>query len=163
MSGFLQDLSENVSKKVGGWHRKMAQHIDTYGTVKKVGKGSAHVGFIDVDLSGRKIHPLRTAASSREEAIDSLTMQLLQHHAAASPPGSQYMIPVESSNIRSIGYDDVTRRLYVQFKNMSIYQYDDVPPHVAMGLMNAPSHGAYFSQMIRDEYESTQIQASKVR
>jgi len=157
MSSFIQQLSEGTATKISGWHRKMAAHIKLFGSVEKVGKGSAHIGKLDVDLHGKKMHPIKSAGATREETIDDLTMKLLQHHASKTPEGAQYMIPVESSNISSIGYDSDKRRLYIQFKTKAIYQYDDVPGHIAMGLMNAPSHGVYFGSMIRDEFESTRI------
>lgn len=157
MSDFIKQLSEGTETKISGWHRKMAAHIKRFGDVKAVGKGAAHTASLDVDLHGKKMHPIKSSGATRTETIDDLTMKLLQHHASKTPEGAQYMIPVESSNIRSIGYDSDKRRLYIQFKTKAIYQYDDVPGHIAMGLMNAPSHGGYFATMIRDDYESTQI------
>lgn len=60
------------------------------------------------------------------------------------------MIPVNSSNLRAVGYED--GRLYVEFHSGSLYYYDNVPEAVYHALMNASSHGKYFSANIRDVY-----------
>ena len=57
-------------------------------------------------------------------------------------------IPVVSSNLASIGYEDGI--LEIEFKTHSVYQYRNVPPSVYEALMSAPSHGKYFSAHIRD-------------
>ena len=59
---------------------------------------------------------------------------------------------VESSNLASIGYDAENEILEVQFKHGGIYQYFDVPENVYEELMNASSHGVYFSANIRNDY-----------
>ena len=60
---------------------------------------------------------------------------------------------VESSNLASIGYDVNSEILEVEFKHGGVYQYSDVPEKVYEELMNADSHGVYFSANIRNEYE----------
>lgn len=60
---------------------------------------------------------------------------------------------VESSNLASIGYDAENEILEVQFKHGGVYQYFDVPNNVYEELMNASSHGVYFSANIRNDYE----------
>lgn len=65
---------------------------------------------------------------------------------------------VNSSNIRSIGYDEETRTLEVEFHyNNSIYQYYSVPESVHRKLMNASSHGTYFDQKIKNQYRWKKI------
>jgi hypothetical protein len=39
------------------------------------------------------------------------------------------MIPVSSSNIESIGYDEQNGQVYVRFLNGSLYVYKGVPLH----------------------------------
>ena len=58
--------------------------------------------------------------------------------------------PVRSSNIASIGYDESTSTLEVEFRTGAVYQYYEVPKRVYVGLMNASSHGAYFAQYVKD-------------
>jgi uncharacterized protein len=61
-------------------------------------------------------------------------------------------IPVESSNVASIGYDSDTSTLEVEFQSGSVYQYFDVPEHVFDGFVQAPSKGQYLNHEIRDAY-----------
>jgi len=60
---------------------------------------------------------------------------------------------VDSSNLASIGYDPSSKILEVEFKHGGVYQYFDVPENIYEELMNADSHGVYFSANIRNDYE----------
>lgn len=62
-------------------------------------------------------------------------------------------LSVESSNLASIGYNVENEILEVQFKHGGVYQYFDVHENVYKELMNADSHGVYFSANIRNNYE----------
>ena len=57
--------------------------------------------------------------------------------------------PVISSNIKSVGYDEDTETLEVEFKKGALYQYDSVPAEVHQSLMSAPSVGKYFSANVK--------------
>lgn len=59
---------------------------------------------------------------------------------------------VSSSNINSIGYSNDAHILEIEFNSGTIYRYYDVPEHVYIELMNAGSHGSYFSQNIKNSY-----------
>lgn len=59
---------------------------------------------------------------------------------------------VRSRNIRSIGYDDASQTLEIEFHSGGIYQYANVPKSVYDDLMHAPSHGSYFSRYIKGRY-----------
>jgi hypothetical protein len=59
---------------------------------------------------------------------------------------------VESSAIRSVGYERETAMLEVEFTSDRVYRYFAVPPSVYEGLLNAQSAGAYFNRCIRDRY-----------
>jgi hypothetical protein len=50
-------------------------------------------------------------------------------------------IPVQSSNVISIGYDPNTQTLEVAFST-GVYQYAEVPPEVHLGLMGGESKDA---------------------
>ena len=52
------------------------------------------------------------------------------------------MIPVVSSNIKCIGYDEKTKALRIQFRN-GTYEYSNVPKDVYDELMDSESIGAY--------------------
>ena len=64
---------------------------------------------------------------------------------------------VESSNLASIGYDEKTKTLEIEFHSGGIYEYDDVEKEVFEELMNAESHGRYFMSMIRGAYSDSRI------
>lgn len=60
------------------------------------------------------------------------------------------MIPVSSSNISSIGYENGT--LYVSFNSGGLYAYSGVPESVYYELMAASSHGSYLARHIKGVY-----------
>jgi len=63
------------------------------------------------------------------------------------------LVPVNSSAIRAIGYDEYSRTLCVLFHTSStIYDHPGVPPSVYHGLMSASSKGAYYNQHIRGKF-----------
>ena len=62
------------------------------------------------------------------------------------------MIPVDSSNLSSVGYNDETYELYIRFNSGGLYVYEMVPPNVYHELMDAPSHGKYFASNIKKVY-----------
>jgi hypothetical protein len=69
-----------------------------------------------------------------------------------------YRRPVESSLIRSIGYDLPSSVLEIEFvEGGRLYEYYDVPLSVYSRLMGAESIGAYFNEYIRDMYAYQEI------
>lgn len=60
-------------------------------------------------------------------------------------------IAVESSNLKSIGYDDESEVLEIEFNSGGVYQYFAVPNTIYHGLMNAESHGKYFDVNIKKQ------------
>ncbi len=60
--------------------------------------------------------------------------------------------PVESSSIRSVGYDTINRTLELEFTSGAVYRYHDVPFTVVHRLGTAPSIGRYVSHNIRGCY-----------
>lgn len=66
------------------------------------------------------------------------------------------MIPVDSSNVKSIGYDEDTQELFVAFLNNSTYKYMDVPPEIFEEFKEADSAGKFLYRRIKQggfEYE----------
>lgn len=61
-------------------------------------------------------------------------------------------IPVQSSDIRSVGYEVESHTLEIEFVSGGLYQYYRVPKTVHDGLMAASSKGTYFHQFIKDCY-----------
>ncbi len=60
------------------------------------------------------------------------------------------MLPVSSSNIESVGYENGT--LYIRFHSGGLYSYQNVPVAVYQGLMSASSKGRYFHSNIKGAY-----------
>ncbi len=69
-----------------------------------------------------------------------------------------YRRPVESSLIRSVGYDLPSSILEIEFVDgKGLYEYYDVPLSVYSRLMAAESIGSYFNDYIRDFYAYEKI------
>lgn len=66
-----------------------------------------------------------------------------------------YMIPVASSNISSIGYENGT--LHVAFHRGGLYAYYGVPESVYRSLMSSHSHGEYLARHIKGVYSCQKI------
>ncbi|GGQ33781.1 KTSC domain-containing protein [Shewanella litoralis] len=64
--------------------------------------------------------------------------------------------PVDSSNLVSVGYDEDTSTLEVEF-NSGLYQYFDVPVHVYEELMNSDSKGSFLHRHVKNTYNYEQI------
>ena len=67
------------------------------------------------------------------------------------------MIPVESSNVESVGYDDGSSTLQVAFKKGGMYQYFDVPKGVFEALRDASSVGGYLASNIKGRYRYSKV------
>lgn len=65
--------------------------------------------------------------------------------------------PVKSSNIASIGYDDNSSTLEIEFKNGTVYQYFDLPEREYKGFIGAESHGTYLAQSIKGRYRYSKV------
>jgi hypothetical protein len=63
-----------------------------------------------------------------------------------------YRARVRSSNLYSVGYDQLSQTLEIEFWNGAVYQYVPVPVSVYNGLMSATSKGRYFARAIRVRY-----------
>lgn len=55
--------------------------------------------------------------------------------------------PVNSSNLKSVGYENKT--LEIAFKNNTVYQYFDVEINKYRELLNASSKGTYLDRYIK--------------
>ena len=62
------------------------------------------------------------------------------------------MIPVVSSNVESVGYDEDTEILRVKFLTGAIYEYKNVPLMEFEQLKNASSVGSYLNRNIAKNY-----------
>lgn len=61
-------------------------------------------------------------------------------------------VSVSSSNIASVGHDDSSQTLEVEFLDGAIYEYYEVPENVFQELVAASSVGRYFAQQIKNVY-----------
>lgn len=61
--------------------------------------------------------------------------------------------PVNSDNIKAVGYDVKEYILEVEFhKGNSLYRYEKVSPEAYKGLIEAESPGKFFQIMIKGKY-----------
>jgi non-canonical purine NTP pyrophosphatase (RdgB/HAM1 family) len=67
-------------------------------------------------------------------------------------------IPVESSDLVAIGYDEKTRIMEIEFKESRIYQYYDVEPPIYERFMKADSYGQYFYAFVNGHYRYKRIE-----
>lgn len=72
------------------------------------------------------------------------------------------MTPVVSSNIDSIGYNEVVEVLVIKFKSGKVYAYRNVPKDKYEGLMNANSVGGYFNSEIKQKFPEKEIPESEI-
>lgn len=66
---------------------------------------------------------------------------------------------VKSSNLASVGYDEKTRQMEIEFKNGSIYRYYRVPAGMWRMLMRASSKGRFHYRYIRMDYQYRRLRA----
>lgn len=64
---------------------------------------------------------------------------------------------VESSNIFSIGYDEESNTLEIEFHSGAVYQYFDVPLQIYQGIMGPGSKGQYFAQHIKGYFRYAKV------
>jgi non-canonical purine NTP pyrophosphatase (RdgB/HAM1 family) len=69
-------------------------------------------------------------------------------------------IPVESSDIVSIGYDAPSKTLEIEFHGGRVYQYRNVDQDIHDQLLKADSHGQYFNTFIHGRYRFDRIGTS---
>lgn len=66
-------------------------------------------------------------------------------------------IPVVSSNVASVGYDENSSTLEVAFHSGGIYQYFDVSPQVFEEFINADSKGKFLHREIKGIYDYSSV------
>lgn len=64
---------------------------------------------------------------------------------------------VNSSRIRSVGYDERAQVLEIQFTNGEVLQYLRVSHETYRRLMAAPNAAAYFDDNIAEDYTSRRV------
>ena len=66
------------------------------------------------------------------------------------------MIKVQSSNLDSVGYEEKTKVLVINFRN-GTYKYFGVPKEIFLNLLGAPSKGGYHHDFIKEVYQFQKI------
>ena len=64
---------------------------------------------------------------------------------------------VASSNLASVGYDEPSQTLEVEFANGTVYQYYNVGSALYEQFMQAPSKGQFLSVYIRNAYPYSRV------
>jgi hypothetical protein len=67
--------------------------------------------------------------------------------------------PVKSRILRSMGYNDSTKILEIEFQNGLVYQFLEVPPKIYADLVRSAEIGKYFTDKVRTKFKSKQIVA----
>jgi len=68
-------------------------------------------------------------------------------------------LSVKSRILRSVGYDDSTKILEIEFHTGLVYQYSGVPPKVYADLMHSNEVGKYFSEKVRTRFRTKHVVA----
>lgn len=66
-------------------------------------------------------------------------------------------IPVESSDIKSVGYDPRTQILEIEFHSGGVYDYYAVPASVHQALIQAESKGKHFHANVKGKFAFIQV------
>ena len=64
---------------------------------------------------------------------------------------------VNSSKLKSVGYDEKSRTLEIEMSNGQVFQYTGVYPEVFRRLMAAPSPTAFYDDKIAEEYSAKRV------
>jgi KTSC domain len=64
---------------------------------------------------------------------------------------------VKSRILRSMGYDESTKILEIEFQTGLVYQYAGVPPKVYQELIRSDEIGKYFTDKVRNRFRTKQI------
>ncbi|AEJ06208.1 Uncharacterised protein [Streptococcus pneumoniae] len=61
-------------------------------------------------------------------------------------------VALQSSSLRSLGYDPEQQILEVEFSSGALYRYEAVPPEVVQALLEADSLGRHFNQVFKPQH-----------
>ena len=66
-------------------------------------------------------------------------------------------LSVKSRILRSVGYNESTKILEIEFSSGLVYQYSGVPPKVYADLMHSAEIGKYYSEKVRPRFQTKQV------
>ncbi|MEM7184911.1 MAG: KTSC domain-containing protein [Spirochaetota bacterium] len=64
---------------------------------------------------------------------------------------------VTSTNIKTVCYNSVERTLRIVFYQGGVYDYQGVPEKIFKHLLGASSKGSFFTDFIKDRYQTLRI------
>jgi hypothetical protein len=70
---------------------------------------------------------------------------------------------VQSSNLRSVSYDEAKKNLEIEFHSGIIHQYQNVPSKIHTDLMNASSVGIFYNEKIKNRFRSISIDKQAIK
>jgi len=65
--------------------------------------------------------------------------------------------PVKSRILRSVGYDESSKTLEIEFHSGLVYEYLGVPLKVYKDLLSSDAVGKYFSDKVRNRFRTKQM------
>ena len=71
------------------------------------------------------------------------------------------LVPVESSMLTAIGYDEATGELEAHFHDGAIWRYKGVPREVYEQLLGSSSKGSYMRDLIIDVYPDYRVRRKR--
>lgn len=71
--------------------------------------------------------------------------------------GTKILNEIKSSNIRKSEYDTETKKLLIEFNNLTKYEFQDVPHQVYTKFRMAESQGKFFSTDISKKYKYKKV------
>ena len=66
-------------------------------------------------------------------------------------------VPVQSSNVAEVGYDQDALVMEVLFHNGSVYQYFDVPQMLFQEMLQSDSIGGFLNEHIKGSYRYAKL------
>lgn len=70
------------------------------------------------------------------------------------------LIPVHSSGVRAVGYEEERKTLYVQYVDGDLYEYFDVPAGEVIDLFQADSVGWFVNKRIKPYYNYRKLETA---
>jgi len=67
-------------------------------------------------------------------------------------------LPVKSRILRSVGYDEITKILELEFQTGVVYHYLRVPHKIYQTLMKSEEAGKYFTEKIRPQFQAKRVE-----
>ena len=69
--------------------------------------------------------------------------------------------PIDSTSLKSVGYEPATRTLEVEFQGGRVYRYFDVPPRRYRALLDAESAGRFLNTEVKGVYSYAPVRRAK--